>query len=143
MYANKQCSQNVNSSYISFRRASCNYLWDPDDSFFIVFEDTVLFVILTLSILSVLHMSRWGNFIPSQLLVERIIAILIALISPNSLKHRRFDTSDKSYVKVDRRFTVCSFHKFSPEYDRSLQYIYLTYVLSMRLVDNYKDHLLF
>lgn len=96
-----------------------------------------------LSVLSVLHMSRWGNFIPSQLLVERIIAILIVLISPNSLKHRCFDTSDKSYVKVDRHFTVCSFHKFGPEYDRSLQYIYLTYILSMRLVDNYKDHLLF
>lgn len=68
--------------FIPFRRVSFNYLWDPDDSL-LCFEDTVLFCSLGSQYSVCLAHEQMGNFIPSQLLTERITAILKALISWN------------------------------------------------------------
>lgn len=66
---------------------SRDYLWDQDDSLLCLFWGHLFILLSWLSVKpplqSVLHVSSWGNFILSLLLIERITAILIALISWN------------------------------------------------------------
>ena len=68
-------------------RVSLDDLWDPDDSLLYLFRGHLFLLLSWLSVYSVLpfvlHISSWGNVIPSQFLIERITAVLRAVISWN------------------------------------------------------------
>lgn len=107
-------------------RVSRDDLWDPDDSLLYLFWGHLFLLLSWLSVYSVLpsvlHISSWGNVIPSQFLIEIITVVLRTVIGWNYISQFPetwiFDTSwMKEWEEQAENFTAWPFHKFCTEHD--------------------------